>query len=216
VPCAEQTLVSHPRGRIYEFRFCCNGRAWAASSANFDTRGRPAIADAVSPDGADRVASGLPPRAAQPSNRDCAPKFPAWGAERVRLARALCHFASDPAGHLRRRSKIVAPCDHAVEALHARPPMLGHFDLLALPEVRSCEPREPPPPPPPAQGGLHNESYKPSGSGRARRAGAACPSDLAAPLHALRAMVSEASTRANQHFATGTVHHLKPSIEAVN
>jgi hypothetical protein len=39
---------------------------------------------------------------------------------------------------------------------------------------------------------------------------------LAAPLHALRAMVSEASTRAKQHFATGTVHHLKPSIEAVN
>jgi hypothetical protein len=42
------------------------------------------------------------------------------------------------------------------------------------------------------------------------------PTGLAAPLHALRAMVSEASTRANQRFATGTVHHLKPSIEAVN
>jgi hypothetical protein len=54
------------------------------------------------------------------------------------------------------------------------------------------------------------------GSGRAHRAGAACPSVLAAPLHALRAMVSEASTRANRHFATGTIHHLKPSIEAVN
>jgi hypothetical protein len=57
---------------------------------------------------------------------------------------------------------------------------------------------------------------KPSGSGRVRRAGAACPSDFAAPLHALRAMVSEASTRANQRFATGTVQHLKPSIKAVN
>jgi hypothetical protein len=39
---------------------------------------------------------------------------------------------------------------------------------------------------------------------------------LAEPLHALHAMVSEASTRANQHFATGAIHHLKPSIEAVN
>ena len=34
--------------------------------------------------------------------------------------------------------------------------------------------------------------------------------------YAPRAMVSEALTRANQHFATGTIHHLKPSIEAVN
>ena len=50
----------------------------------------------------------------------------------------------------------------------------------------------------------------------ARRAGVAYPWGLAAPWHALRAMVSEASTRANQHFATGTVHHLKPSIQAVN
>ena len=31
------------------------------------------------------------------------------------------------------------------------------------------------PAPPPAQGGLHHESYKPSGSGRARRTGAAYP-----------------------------------------
>jgi hypothetical protein len=39
---------------------------------------------------------------------------------------------------------------------------------------------------------------------------------LAGPLYALRTMVSGASTRANQHFATGAVHQLKPSIEAVN
>jgi hypothetical protein len=39
---------------------------------------------------------------------------------------------------------------------------------------------------------------------------------LAAPLHALRAMVSEASTRARQHFAIGAIHQLKPSIEAAN
>ena len=59
---------------------------------------------------------------------------------------------------------------------------------------------------PTAQGGLHNESYKPSGSGRARRTGAAYPWGLAEPLHALRAMVNEASTRASQRFATGTIH----------
>jgi ethanolamine utilization cobalamin adenosyltransferase len=39
---------------------------------------------------------------------------------------------------------------------------------------------------------------------------------LAAPLYALRTMVSEASTPARQHFATGTIHLLKPSIEAAN
>jgi hypothetical protein len=54
------------------------------------------------------------------------------------------------------------------------------------------------------------------GSGRAHRAGAACPSVLAAPLHALRAIVGEASTRASQHFVTGAIHHLKPSSEAAN
>jgi len=54
------------------------------------------------------------------------------------------------------------------------------------------------------------------GSGRAHRAGAACPSVVAEPLHALRAMVGEASTRATQHFATGTIQHLKTSSEAVN
>ena len=59
------------------------------------------------------------------------------------------------------------------------------------------------------------ESYKPSGSGRARRAGALATGPCCA-VHALRAMVSEASTRANLDFATGAVHHLKPSIEAVN
>ena len=32
---------------------------------------------------------------------------------------------------------------------------------------------------------------------------------LAEPLHALRAMVSEASTRANQHFAIGTIQPSK-------
>jgi hypothetical protein len=35
-------------------------------------------------------------------------------------------------------------------------------------------------------------------------------------LHALRATVGEASTPANQHFATGTIHHPEPGIEAVN
>jgi len=69
---------------------------------------------------------------------------------------------------------------------------------------------------PTAQGGLHNESYKPSGSGRARRAGAAHPWGLTEPLHALRATLGEASTRASRHFATGAIHHLKPSNEAVN
>jgi hypothetical protein len=39
---------------------------------------------------------------------------------------------------------------------------------------------------------------------------------LAAPLYALRALVSEAPTRANQHFATSAIHQLKPDIEAVN
>ena len=63
---------------------------------------------------------------------------------------------------------------------------------------------------------LHHESYKPSGSGRARRAGPLARRALLRRCNALRAMVSEASTRANRHFATGTIHHLKPSIEAVN
>ena len=96
--------------------------------------------------------------------------------------KALCDFARDPAGHLRPRSKIAPHCDHAVEAPHARPRMLGHSIRSTISIAGGLLMRTARTALPTAQGGLHNESYKPSGSGRARRAGAACPSVLAAPL----------------------------------
>ena len=61
-----------------------------------------------------------------------------------------------------------------------------------------------------------HDSYKPLGSGRARRAGALAHRSLLRRCNALRAMVSEASARAERHFATGTIHPLKPSVQAVN
>ncbi len=140
----------------------------------------------------------------------CCLMFP--GRARARR-NALCHFARDPARHFRPRSKT-APLQSCCCGPSRPPANAWALDLLALPCVRSYERRAPAPPT--AWGGLHHESNKPSGSGRARR-----PAPLAHRTLLRRCMrcVQWLAKRQRQRidiFATGTVHHLKPSIEAVN
>ena len=72
------------------------------------------------------------------------------------------------------------------------------------------------PAPPTAWGGLHHESYNRRTADVRVRTGAAYPSALLRRCMRCAQWLAKRQRERINIFATGTVHHLKPSIEAVN